>query len=260
MREMWKALGEYDALAQYLELTSRKFQSEYAKIDGLSFAEFLTQEAQKEDVPTRNLTLNNYLSYKIMMFLTLPYSSFDHFIDEFKNDYNKLFGQRLEMDGDGSNYDKLIKALKKNGICPQIDKFKVDLFNYYRLVRNVFAHQCDTITKINHAFSAIDKKQVTDYYTTLAEPKSYDQLVFNDYVLCTANIKNISDIITESLGEKVDWLDYARRNANQFKKLKGRTLTNRVYHSIMNSVSSDYGIILDVELCKQMYSVIMEEL
>lgn len=261
MREMWKTLGEYDALAEYLELTSRHFLSEYGSVEqSIEFADYLKAIAKQEKVPIRDLTLLNYRSYSIQMFLTLPNSSFERFADGLKEDFYVLFGKKISYPQNGSTYEQIITALKDYSIRPRIEKYKVDLYDYYRLLRNEFAHHMDSVKKLYLAYKKIDTESLLSYYDKLSAPEEPSKLVFNDYILCTANIKNIADIITESLGAKVDWIDYSRRNAALFKKLRGRNLNNRVYASVQNKVKTLYGITLDIELCKRMYEAAMEEL
>lgn len=85
-------------------------------------------------------------------------------------------------------------ALSQSGISPSIEKFKKDLYNYYRLLRNDVAHCLNQ--DYEKEYKAIDKIAIAAFYTTLNEPKEKSQLSFDDFVLCTANIKNIADLLT----------------------------------------------------------------
>lgn len=70
-----------------------------------------------------------------------------------------------------------------------------------------------------------------------------DNLTFDDFILCTANIKSIADKLTKSLENKIDWGKFSRRNSNLFPKLKKiRSNRTRQVSYIKNVISDIYGI------------------
>lgn len=64
MRRLWQVLGEYDALVEYIEFTTRKFKTSFESQQELSFPDFLSSEAKKENICLNNLTLENYEYFK----------------------------------------------------------------------------------------------------------------------------------------------------------------------------------------------------
>ena len=88
MRRLWQVLGEYDALVEYIELTTRMFKTSFESQHELTFPEFLSSEAMKENICLNDLTLDNYETFKYKYYLILPNSSFDRFLDDFMIDFH----------------------------------------------------------------------------------------------------------------------------------------------------------------------------
>lgn len=80
-------------------------------------------------------------------------------------------------------------------------------------------------------------------YPRLSAPHDMNNLTFDDFILCTANIKSIADKLTKSLENKIDWGKFSRRNSNLFPKLKKyRSNRTRQVSYIKNVISDIYGI------------------
>ena len=68
-------------------------------------------------------------------------------------------------------------------------------------------------------------------------------LNFDDFILCTANIKSIADKLVLCLEDKMNWVDFVKRNSKLFSKLnrfKGNKERQVIY--IENVIFSMYGI------------------
>ena len=138
-------------------------------------------------------------------------------------------------------------ALSQSGISPSIEKFKKDLYNYYRLLRNDVAHCLNQ--DYEKEYKAIDKIAIAAFYTTLNEPKEKSQLSFDDFVLCTANIKNIADILTVSLLPHIDWEQFVLSSKDKLIPKYVRFLhegrIKRLHTYVSNSIKNLYGYTLD---------------
>ena len=98
-------------------------------------------------------------------------------------------------------------------------------------------------------YKALDKKAIAAFYTTLNEPKEKSQLSFDDFILCTANIKNIADLLTVSLLPHIDWEQLVLSNKDKLIPRYVRFLregrTKRLYTYVLNCVRILYGYTLD---------------
>ena len=138
-------------------------------------------------------------------------------------------------------------ALSQNGISPSIEKFKKDLYDYYRLLRNDVAHCLNQDYK--KEYKALDKIAIAAFYPTLNEPKEKPLLSFDDFILCTANIKNIADLLTVSLLPHIDWKQLVLSNKDklipQYVRFLHEGRTKRLHTYVSNCVKSLYGYTLD---------------
>lgn len=244
MRRLWQVLGEYDALVEYIELTTRMFKTSFESQHELTFPEFLSSEAMKENICLNNLTLENYESFKYKYYLILPNSSFDRFLDDFMIDFHTLFNKNIPLSRHKTKLHSIVDYLVGDSFSFSLEDFSISLYDYYRLIRNSLAH--DSLKKepvIMEIFSSQNIADVHSRYPRLSAPHDMDNLTFDDFILCTANIKSIADKLTKSLENKIDWGKFSRRNSNLFPKLKkfSSNRTRQVSY-IKNVISDIYGI------------------
>lgn len=244
MRRLWQVLGEYDALVEYIELTTRMFKTSFESQHELTFPEFLSSEAMKENICLNDLTLDNYETFKYKYYLILPNSSFDRFLDDFMIDFHTLFDKNIPLSRHKTKLHSIVDYLVGDSFSILLEDFSISLYDYYRLIRNSLAH--DSLKKepeIVEIFSSLNIADVHSRYPRLSAPHDMDNLTFDDFILCTANIKSIADKLTKSLENKIDWGKFSRRNSNFFPKLKKfRSNRTRQVSYIKNVISDIYGI------------------
>lgn len=244
MRRLWQVLGEYDALVEYIELTTRMFKTSFESQHELTFPEFLSSEAMKENICLNDLTLDNYETFKYKYYLILPNSSFDRFLDDFMIDFHTLFDKNIPLSRHKTKLHSIVDYLVGDSFSILLEDFSISLYDYYRLIRNSLAH--DSLKKepeIVEIFSSLNIADVHSRYPRLSAPHDMDNLTFDDFILCTANIKSIADKLTKSLENKIDWGKFSRRNSNLFPKLKKfRSNRTRQVSYIKNVISDIYGI------------------
>lgn len=244
MRRLWQVLGEYDALVEYIELTTRMFKTSFESQHELTFPQFLSSEAMKENICLNDLTLDNYETFKYKYYLILPNSSFDRFLDDFMIDFHTLFDKNIPLSRNKTKLHSIVDYLVGDSFSILLEDFSISLYDYYRLIRNSLAH--DSLKKepeMVEIFSSLNIADVHSRYPRLSAPHDMDNLTFDDFILCTANIKSIADKLTKSLENKIDWGKFSRRNSNLFPKLKKfRSNRTRQVSYIKNVISDIYGI------------------
>lgn len=244
MRRLWQVLGEYDALVEYIELTTRMFKTSFESQHELTFPEFLSSEAMKENICLNDLALDNYETFKYKYYLILPNSSFDRFLDDFMIDFHTLFDKNIPLSRNKTKLHSIEDYLVGDSFSILLEDFSISLYDYYRLIRNSLAH--DSLKKepeIVEIFSFLNIADVHSRYPRLSAPHDMDNLTFDDFILCTANIKSIADKLIKSLENKIDWGKFSRRNSYLFPKLKKfRSNRTRQVSYIKNVISDIYGI------------------
>ena len=246
-RKLWLTLGQYDALVEYQEVASRYYLGTF-DVEKESFDAFLSRTSTATGVRLNSISLANFRKKQYQGYLVFPNASFDNFVMDFVDDVRFLIDPAFALSKiDGSKFEKLLDALSQSGISPSIEKFKKDLYNYYRLLRNDVAHCLNQ--DYEKEYKAIDKIAIAAFYTTLNEPKEKSQLSFDDFVLCTANIKNIADLLTVSLLPHIDWKPLVLRNKDKLIPRHVRFLhegrTKRLHTYVLNCIRNLYGYTLD---------------
>lgn len=246
LRRLKKTLGEYDALVEYVELATRKFKSDFKSQSELSFSEYLSSEANKQKICLGNLTLANYESFKNKYYLILPYAAFGTFLSDLKKDFTIFFGEKYNIQGCEIKLNPICKFLKDNGFCLNLDSWSLDLYDYYRLLRNSLAHDSSKKMKdIENLYSSIDMNAVHAYFSTLSAPHDMDSLDFEDFILFTANMKYIAEKLTLSLEPKIDWVEFSKQNLSLFpRRKKFKQNKSRLMFYFMNVISANYGLTL----------------
>lgn len=240
-------MGQYDALVEYQEVASRYYLGTF-DVKKESFDAFLSRTSTATGVRLNSISLANFRKKQYQGYLVFPNASFDEFITDFVDDVRFLIDPAFALSKiDGSKFDKLLDALSQNGISPSIERFKKDLYDYYRLLRNDVAHSLNQ--DYEKEYKAIDKIAITAFYPTLNEPNEKSQLSFDDFILCTANIKNIADLLTVSLLPHIDWKQLVLSNKDKLIPKYVRFLhggrTKRLHTYVSNCVKILYGYTLD---------------
>lgn len=170
-RNLWLTLGQYDALVEYQEVASRYYLGTFdAKKE--SFDSFLSRTSIVTGVRLNNISLANFREKQIQGYLVFPNASFDDFITDFVDDVKFLIDPAFSLSKiDGSKFDKLVDALLQIGISPSIEKFKKELYDYYRLLRNDVAHSLNQ--NYEKEYKTLDKKAIAAFYIITAKPKAH---------------------------------------------------------------------------------------
>ena len=243
-RLLWVSLGEYDSLVEYQEVACRLMLAGYDKTKE-SFREYLIRISQSTGVYLNDITLQNYKQSQYQGYLIFPNASFDEFLSGFADDVRILIDESFaESKIEGCRFDKLIDSLKKYNITPNIDEAKVNLYHYYRLLRNDVAHRLNK--NYDDEYKVIDLNAIHSFYPTLSVPQPKMSLTFDDFILCTANVKNIADEMTRSLLPHIDWVKLATSNIDKWipkrKRFVAEGRINRLKSSIRTKIFTVYGI------------------
>lgn len=252
MRRLWKELGGYDALVEYNECALRQFVQKWEqfKRSGNEYSEFIKEQASEVNIKLGYIDIEQYQQEIYRWYLIHPYGCVEKFVKEFKDDL-KPFMIDINLDfEDRTPLERLICGLKDAGVVVTIENFKLELDKYYHRLRNILAHRLDKHEeeKLVRVFNKIPKDKVVEFYPTLTKALS-DPLIltFDDYVLCTANLKNITDTLTTDSYLKIDWNKYSVEGLTHKRKDINRFQNNdkRLSSYIRQSISSHYGLIVD---------------
>lgn len=257
-RRLWETLGEFDALMQYVEAACISYE-EKREESGLSFEEFLESEKKKMSHPISSLAFDNPREKLHDLYLVYPHSCLDSFIDELIDDMHELgFGDFKLADTDKvSRLERLKTALERLGIKPTFYDFSLSIYTYYRYVRNSLNHNGGTENvdvKIQNVFKNLSKmkEEIDARFNYLDALTECNTLNFCDYVLCTANIKNIADLIVVAIEKHVDWENFylSVERHPTIKKINGYVQEKQVRH-VQNTICNTYSVRLQDNVCSK---------
>ena len=255
-RKLWDSLGEFDALMQYVEAACISYE-EKQQSSGLTLEEFKKTEKDKMSHPISSLEFNSPREKLHDLYLVYPHSCLDVFIDEIIEDMRTLgfAGFNLAGTNNTSRLERLLLSLQHIGIIPNLYDFSLPVYTYYRYMRNGLNHNGGDDgdnTKVKNAYTTVYAfKAVIDgrfnYLDALGECAN---LQFGDYVLCTANIKNIADLIVLAIESHVDWDNFflSVDNHPTIKKIKGYQRDKQVSH-VKHVIKQTYAIDLSDDTC-----------
>lgn len=259
MKQLWKHMGGYDALVEYNECAVRQFINkwEQAKAKDIGYREFIIKESQEVGINLGNIDIDQYRQDIYRWYLIHPYGCIDAFVPQFKEDL-KAFGFDINLDyEDLSEIDKLIQGLKDSGVTVTVEDFKLNLEKYYRKCRNLLAHKLDEkdMKKARTLYNNLDKEKIFAFYPTLKDAlQASNFFSFDDYTLCTDNLKNITDTLTTDVFNHVDWskFDVKKQIPTIIKLRKYGNNDERIKGGIKRAVKQVYGVeIPEVDLTKQ---------
>jgi len=241
-------MGEYDALVEYNECAVRQFISKWEqhKEAKQEYSDFIKEQSENVGIKLGYINIEEYRQDIYRWYLVHPYGCIDNFIKAFKEDL-KVFGFNINLSFDSkSAIERLISGLKELGINISIENYKLDVDKYYHRCRNLLAHKLDDKEerKLEKFFCDIQKDKIVECYPTLKDALSAPGVfTFDDYTLCTANLKNITDTLTTDIYENIEWDKFNIESCLFAKKLKRfAQRPDRISNAIKGYLSSEYGI------------------
>ncbi len=124
----------------------------------------------------------------------------------------------------------------------------LELFDYYRKVRNKYSHEYIDDLKMEKAYKQITNlnTQISSCYPKLNAPNEFDKINFDDFILFTRLVKDIAYGLTDIIQPISNNLlvDYYRRK-DMFKHL-GQNLPRKT-NAIKGHLREYFGIVDDSE-------------
>jgi len=243
-KQLKLSLGEHDAVVQLQEcarLTLTKKYEDIKRVRNISFPDFIKEESAQFGIHLHDLTIKTYPNIVFQNYLIMPNSLLEEFIDSFVDDFNSLLllNTSLPKTSNKCKLERLLELLSNNGYNSIVNSKELDLYNYYRLIRNKLAHKLPTG---NLSLSSnVDVTYFQNKYPQLQAPNEPEELTFDDFILYTATIKSIAQQITQSIASSINWCSYLQNNRNQFPRLK-RFKGERAIVYIKNCIKKDYGL------------------
>jgi hypothetical protein len=199
-RNLKKGLGEFDAVVECNELAIREFLKNLNKSPNQDT--YIQELSENHNVRVDTVLVKLFAPRIRQFYIMSVMQKSEQFFDEFKTEY-KSYGNTWinKIDGE-TEFDNLLKNVfgtKAKGIT-EIGEEVYNGFEYYRLVRNRFAHSEEKNDKKLNGYYEKAEKYKTFYninFHCVAVPNGYKKINFDDFLLFTNIIKNIGYTLCE---------------------------------------------------------------
>jgi len=199
-RNLKKGLGEFDAVVECNELAIREF------LKNLNAAtekdKFIKDLSEKHFIKVDIVNVD-YFSARIRQFYILSVlQQAEQFFDEFKKEYKTYYEDWIEKESGETDFDSVLKNTfntTTQGI-KEIGEEVYFAYEYYRLVRNRFAHSEEKdVKKLDSLWSKIVGfgEFYSQSFHCSGAPNKYVKIDFNDFLLITNVVKHIGYTICE---------------------------------------------------------------
>lgn len=253
-RNLKKGLGEFDAVVECNEMAIREFLLNLKGSQNQK--QFIQNLSDRHQVRVDTINISLFSSRIRLFYIMSVMQQAEQFIDEFRKEYKTYYPTWTnKVDGE-TDFDNLLQNIfssKGQGII-EIGNEVYYGFEYYRLIRNRFAHSEEKdLRKLDTLCKKV--KKFTDYYNSnfhsSNSPNDYKNIDFNDFLLFTNIIKNIGYTLCEKckpdnskLAERIAELEIKVDNKiikpiKTINKLKNNP--NRFLNAISNLLNSTFG-------------------
>lgn len=243
-------LGEIDALAAAIVVSTRGLTAE-AEASGDTRAH-LIERAAVHHVSTRHVDFAQLESRTVQLLLVGVFQQVEIFLDALRKE-QALFGRLISAKNDGeAPMMHALRTLPGGSLAnrQRVGGERFDLLDYYRLVRNAFAHDGDE-QRLSRVFEAVSvyRSLVSEEFG-LTAPNPVGELTHDDYLLATRLAKYLAtdicriagptgavEIIAMIGGEKVvgdpvGMIRRRRNNEDRTRKAVSRWLFNRFHYDV----------------------------
>lgn len=193
-RSLKKGLGEFDAVVECNEMAIREFLKNLKA--SANQKEFIQDLSQKHGIRVDTVSVDLFSSRIRLFYILSVMQQAEQFIDEFRKEYKLYKPEWAEKQDGETDLDNLLRNIyssKGRGI-DSIGKEVYHGFEYYRSVRNRFAHSEEKDLKKLDS-QCVKIMAYEDFYRStfhsFDSPNSYDKIDFNDFLLITNIVKNI---------------------------------------------------------------------
>lgn len=253
-RNLKKGLGEFDAVVECNEMAIREFLKNLKASQDKK--EFIQDLSQKHGVRVDTVSVELFSSRIRLFYILSVMQQAEQFINEFRKEYKTYNPTWLEKEEGETDLDNLLRNIftsKGRGI-DSIGKEVYHGFEYYRLVRNRFAHSEEKdIKKLENQCAKIGEYKgfYNSAFHSVDSPNNYNKIDFNDFLLFTNIIKNIGYTLCEKckpdnsqLAEKIVKMEVTVENKiiKPIKNiLKLKNDPDRFSNAIGNLLNSYFG-------------------
>lgn len=240
--ELYKNLGRYDAIVEFTELAVVNF-IEQAESSG-DFNRFIQQQSDSVGIKVNSIDETIYRSRISQSYILSVYQNAELFLHKFKDECNDL--KNTDWKPDNTSNNLLVRTMRKviavNEGKNKIGEFRLEIFDYYRVIRNKYSHDIIQDTKVENAYIKIKKyeDEIKENYPKFSAPNEFDKICFDDFLLFTTVLKDVANTLSDIIKPTDEELkNYYLRN-DFYKELNQNP--ERKNNALIGHITSKFGI------------------
>lgn len=249
MNQFKQNLGVSDATIEYIEVLVRDFENTPH-----------TEDSFQNIASTFNIKVNDVVPetaiFKIRSsYIIWVYQIFENFLNQLHSFLKKycIYNETKEKK------TSLLKHIYQSLIGMQRISDSSYLYylicDYYRLVRNFYAHT-DDLDKIEKLYKQLisRKSEIVDLFGGLNAPNEYDKIHFDDFILYSRTTKELARLL-------MDNIEYDIEKISNFFELKHfriyKNNPNRLRKALKTEISISFS--LEPEICEVLVDKLIEK-
>jgi hypothetical protein len=248
-KELYENLGRYDAIVEFTEIAVRDFIAKSQK--SKNFDTYLQEKSVEHEIKVDTIDLDLYQTRIAHSYIISVYQSFELFLRTFKDEYCELYDVNWTLPDNKENL--LLKIISKVSSLTkakdEIGESNIELFDYYRIIRNKYVHEHISQGKIEKAHKEITKQKtnLSSLYPKLNAPNKFTEISFDDFIIFTRAVKTISKGLCKLIKPKSEQIfaDFYIRE-KMYKSFNDKP--ERKIGAITNDLKFRFGITENTDL------------
>lgn len=243
-RKLKKTLGEFDAVVECNEIAIREFIQQAQKEDS---NKYIQQLSSKHKINVDEVDFLKFGSRIRQYYVASVSQQSEQFLKDFRTEWQLYFPQNIWIEP-GKGETKFQNTL--TNISLSLSSDLVDIYEYYRLIRNYMSHTDRALDEIKNTYARIKTNEnlfLSDLHLSIL-PNPVNDINFSDFLILTNIIKHIAYLM--SISSKPDnyriaeilFLKSKDDNKKAFKGLK--KLKNdkaRFENALKSYITTNFG-------------------
>lgn len=193
-RRLKRSLGEFDAVVECNEIAIREF---IAKAEHEDSNKYIQQLSSKHQIKVDEVDFIKFSARIRQYYLVSVFQQSEQFLKDFKKERKEYFDEE-EWIKQEEGETKLKNIITNTGaiFSPEL----LNIYEYYRLVRNYMAHTDRDNKELNRRFDKTKKisNEVLSSFNLSFKPNELENIDFNDFLILTNIVKHIAFIICQN--------------------------------------------------------------
>ena len=252
-RNLKNNLGKFDAIVEYNELAVREF---FACANGYENPnKYISLLSERHHIRVNAVDLSAMPRRIAQFYILSVYQQAEEFLENFRREYKEFVQKEWTDEEKDSLLEKILKNIGTIFVENRsaIGDLRIEIFEYYRLVRNQFMHTEIKGERLNTIFGRLRdySEHIKAEYKVNQAPNKYNEMSFEDFILFSRVTKDIAFELCqlgrpsdEELVHRIQRLDQEEGSGVNFSKLKKlKNNRTRLENALYNLLKEQYALV-----------------